>query len=161
VAGFSEIGFEECAALLRAGIVGRVAIATQDGPHIVPVNYAVVDEAVVVATSPYSVLGTYGRGGMLAFEVDGFDPETQEGWSVVARGRAEALDPLGLQQVREHGLPTPWADGTRTLFLRIPWSELSGRRVGKAPRGDHQRLATAARPASSRATGTRYGEQDT
>ena len=130
VAGFSEIGFEECAELLRAGVVGRVAVTTPDGPHVVPVNYAVMDEAVVVATSAYSVLGTYGRGSMLAFEIDGFDLERKEGWSVVARGRGEALDPVGLREAKERALPRPWADGTRTLFLRIPWSELSGRRVG-------------------------------
>jgi hypothetical protein len=130
VSGFSEIGYDECAELLRAGVVGRVAVTTPDGPHVVPVNYVVEEEAVVVATSAYSVLGSYGRGSMLAFEIDAFDPERKEGWSVVARGRGEALDPVDLRDVRERALPRPWADGTRTLFLRIPWSELSGRRVG-------------------------------
>lgn len=128
-----EIGFEECAGLLRVGVVGRVALGTPDGPHIVPVNYSVVDEAVVVATSPYSVLGTYGRDSMVAFEVDGLDPENHEGWSVVVRGRAEALDPVELRGVAERGAPRVWADGARALTLRIPWTELSGRRVGSRP----------------------------
>ena len=36
------------------------------GPHIVPVNYAVVDDALVLRTSPYSVLGGHARGSILA-----------------------------------------------------------------------------------------------
>ena len=72
-------------------MVGRVAISTPTGPHIVPVNYAVVDEAIIVRTSPYSLLGTYGRDTMVAFEVDGFDHELERGWSVQARGRVEAV----------------------------------------------------------------------
>ena len=133
MAEFTEIGFEECADLLKSSVVGRVAVTTPDGPHIVPVNYAVVGEAVVVATAPYSVLGTYGRQSMLAFEVDGFDPVLKEGWSVVARGRAEAVDPAELRELGG-GQPRPWATGTRTLLLRIPWSELSGQRVGRVVR---------------------------
>ena len=126
----TEIGFQECAELLSAGVVGRVALSTPTGPHILPVNYSVVDEAVVIATTPYSVLGTYGRGAMLAFEVDHVDYESHEGWSVVARGRAEALGSEELQRVRDRWAPRPWADGSRTLHLRIPWQELSGRRIG-------------------------------
>jgi hypothetical protein len=49
------------------------------------------------------------------------------------------LDPVALREVRERGLPEPWAEGTRTLTLRIPWTDLSGRRVGARP-------GTAARP---------------
>jgi uncharacterized protein len=124
-----ELGFEECASLLRAGVLGRVALWTPDGPHIVPVNYAVVDEAVLVATSPYSVLGTYGSRTKVAFEVDAFDPDLEEGWSVVVRGRAEPLEPVGLRTVDDQPAPRPWADGTRTLSLRIPWTEVSGRRL--------------------------------
>ena len=92
---------DECERLLRGNVVGRVALSTPDGPHIVPVNYAVVDDAVVVRTSPYSVLGTYGRDAVLAFEVDQFDHENQRGWSVVARGRAEVVtEPADLDHIR-------------------------------------------------------------
>jgi nitroimidazol reductase NimA-like FMN-containing flavoprotein (pyridoxamine 5'-phosphate oxidase superfamily) len=125
-----EIGFEECAELLRGGVIGRAALSTPTGPHIVPVNYSVVDEALLVATTPYSVLGTYGRGSMVAFEVDDFDYETHWGWSVVARGRAELLGPDEVQRIKAQWSPHPWADGSRTMHLRIPWQELSGRRVG-------------------------------
>jgi len=121
----------ECERLLRSGIGGRIALSSPNGPHIVPVNYSVVDDAIIVRTSPYSVLGTYGRDSMLAFEVDQFDHERQHGWSVVARGRAEAVvKPTELDHIKEVWAPRPWAAGARTLHLRLRWTELSGRRIG-------------------------------
>lgn len=126
-----ELSHAECDALLRSGVVGRLAACTPTGPHIIPVNYAVVDDAIVVRTSPYSLLGTYGRGSTLAFEVDQFDYEWQRGWSVVARGRAEFVtDPGQLEQIREAAQPRPWANGSREMHLRLRWDELSGRRLG-------------------------------
>ncbi len=126
-----EMSEHECADLLRRHVVGRIALSTPDGPHLVPVNYAVVDDALVVRTSPYSVLGTHGRDAVLAFEVDHVDHADQRGWSVVVRGRAEVItDPDKLDHVRTVWAPRPWVSGPRNLVLRIPWSELSGRRLG-------------------------------
>ncbi|GAB2445114.1 pyridoxamine 5'-phosphate oxidase family protein [Nocardioides hungaricus] len=122
---------EECERLLRAGIGGRVALSSPTGPYIVPVNYSVVDDAIIVRTSPYSVLGTYGRDSMLAFEVDQFDHERQRGWSVVVRGRGEAvIRPADLEHIRDTWEPRPWAAGARSLHLRLRWTEISGRRIG-------------------------------
>ena len=126
------LGTQECQILLRTTVVGRIAVSTPDGPHIVPVNYAVVDDAIVVRTSAYSVLGTYARDAMLAFEVDHVDHEQQRGWSVVARGRAEFVsDPEVIDHIQEVWAPRPWANGSRALYLRLPWTELSGRKLGE------------------------------
>ena len=43
-----ELSPEECRELLMAGLVGRVAMCTPMGPHIVPVNYSVLDDTVIV-----------------------------------------------------------------------------------------------------------------
>lgn len=126
-----ELSNQECQSLLRGGVVGRVAVSTPTGPHIVPVNYSVVDDAIILRTSPYSVLGTHGRNAVLAFEVDYFDHAQQHGWSVQARGRSEVVsDAKELDHIRSVWAPRPWASGARNLFLRISWSELSGRRLG-------------------------------
>jgi nitroimidazol reductase NimA-like FMN-containing flavoprotein (pyridoxamine 5'-phosphate oxidase superfamily) len=126
-----ELSDEQCRELLGAGLVGRVALCTPVGPHVVPVNYAMVDGSVVLRTTPYSILGTQARGAMLAFEVDQLDYELQRGWSVVARGRAEAITGADeLHQIRRAWEPSAWADGSRNLFLRLRWSELSGRQLG-------------------------------
>ena len=126
-----ELTVSECDRLLRAGIVGRVALSTPDGPHIVPVNYSIHDDTVVILTSSYSVLGTYGRNTMLAFEIDHIDHERHLGWSVVARGRSWAeSDPTELEAIRGSWRPKPWATGHRTLILRIRWDSLTGRSLG-------------------------------
>jgi len=126
-----ELAYDECVRLLHAGVVGRAAVATPQGPQITPMNYSVIGEALMIATSPYSALGTYGAGSLVAFEVDHFDYEAHTGWSVVVRGRADTVNGNDeLQQIRRLWAPRPWADGTRNLYLRIPWTELSGRSLG-------------------------------
>ena len=126
-----ELSADECRELLSAGLVGRAAVCTPLGPHVVPVNYAVVDDSVVVRTSPYSVLGSHARGSILAVEVDQFDYERQRGWSVVARGRADAVTgAVDLNHIKQVWDPREWASGQRNLYLRVRWSELTGRRLG-------------------------------
>jgi uncharacterized protein len=128
------LSYSECNALLRGGVAGRVALSAPDGPHIIPLNYSVVDSAIVVRTSPFSVLGTHGRDAMVAFEVDSFDLAREQGWSVVARGRAEVVrDQAELDHIARVWEPRPWAGGGRALVLRIPWTELTGRRLGSEP----------------------------
>lgn len=126
-----ELSTQDCERLLRGGVVGRVAVSTPDGPHIIPLNYSVVDDTIVFRTTPYSLLGTYGRNALLAFEVDYFDYADHRGWSVVARGRGNTVsDPEQIQHIRDVWPPRPWADGSRNLYFTLRWSELSGRRVG-------------------------------
>lgn len=126
-----ELGRSECEALLRADVVGRIGFMTPTGPHIVPVNYSVVDSGIVVRTTPYSLLGTHGRDSVLAFEIDQFDHAYQRGWSVLARGRAEEVtDSAELDHIRSVWAPIPWASGSRALFLRLEWTELTGRQLG-------------------------------
>ncbi len=127
-----ELSYSECEALLRAGVTGRVALSTPTGPQIVPRNYSIVDCAIVLRTSAYSLLGTYGRGTTVAFEVDQVDTANQRGWSVVARGRADVVeDPAELDHIRAVWEPRPWANGARGLFLKIRWTELTGRQLGE------------------------------
>jgi uncharacterized protein len=126
-----ELSRAECDTLLRAGVAGRVAFAAPDGPHILPVHYSVVDEAIVIRTSPFSPLGTHGVNTMLAFEVDQLDHEDQCGWSVTARGRSEVVHDLDeLEHIRAVWSPRPWASGVRRLVIRLPIRELTGRRLG-------------------------------
>lgn len=122
---------QESERLLRAGIVGRVALSTPEGPHIIPMNYAVFEDTIVLRTSPNSLLGTNGRSPMLAFEVDHIDHERHVGWSVVARGRGWVeTDQDELDRIRESWQPRPWASGTRNVFVRIRWDSLTGRALG-------------------------------
>lgn len=133
VAQAREISYEECRELLCAREIGRIAVSTADGPHIVPLNYTVVEDSIVVRTTPFSVVATYGRNTKVAFEIDQFDDVRQLGWSVVARGRGDVVtDPAEIDEIRRICAPHPWADGARNLYFRIRWSELTGRRLSGA-----------------------------
>jgi nitroimidazol reductase NimA-like FMN-containing flavoprotein (pyridoxamine 5'-phosphate oxidase superfamily) len=129
-----ELSYAESRGLLARQQFGHVAVSTPDGAHIIPVNYAVVDEAVVFGTSPFSVLATYGRSGKIAFEVDQVRDDEGLGWSVVVRGRAELVtDPRALARIRQLSRPHPFAGGPRHVYLRLAWQDLSGRTFNLIP----------------------------
>lgn len=126
-----ELPREKCEELLRASIVGRVAFNTEAGPQIVPVNYTTVGDAVVFRTTPYSQLGTHAAGNQLAFEIDHIDYDDHRGWSVVALGTGQLVkDPAALEETTPFWNPKPWAAGARVLYIRLPWKQLTGRRIG-------------------------------
>lgn len=125
-----DLSPDECLAHLREAEVGRMAVSTPGGPHIVPLTYVLHDGRVVVRTSPWSVVGTHAREGLVAFEVDALDVASRSGWSVVVRGRGEFVtDPAQLAAVRECW-PVPWAAGTRTLVVALPTTDVTGRSFG-------------------------------
>jgi hypothetical protein len=130
MAELHELSYSQCEAILRAGVVGRIAVWA-DGPHIMPMNYSVVDEAIIMRTAPDSVLGRQARGAAVAFEVDHFDYAYHRGCSVVARGQTEIVeDPAAVAHIHAVWEPRPWAHGDRSLLLRLRWTELSGRQLG-------------------------------
>ena len=137
----------EAEALLRIGVVGRVALCGGDGPHIVPVNYSVVDDQILLRTTPYSLLGRLARDIEVAFEVDHLDLEQHHGWSVVVRGRAGIVeDPDELEHIEAVWPPRPWVVGNRPLMVRISWGEVTGRRLGRGwdplAEASHRRTVT-------------------
>jgi nitroimidazol reductase NimA-like FMN-containing flavoprotein (pyridoxamine 5'-phosphate oxidase superfamily) len=137
-----ELSQPESEQLLRTGAIGRVALATPDGPHLIPVRYAVFERTIVIRTSAYSVLGTYGPGAMLAFEVDHLDQDRGVGWSVVLRGRAWGeTDAAEVARIRSHIDARPWSPGNRNLYLRLPWHHLTGRALVESRTRDPQSLA--------------------
>jgi len=126
-----QLSVSACESLLRSHQVGRVAVSTPAGPHIVPVNYTLIEDAVIIRTSAYGVLGTYGRNATLALEMDGLDHEQARGWSVQVRGRCVAVeDHREIARLREAVQSPPWASGSRSLYLRLQLDELSGRQLG-------------------------------
>jgi hypothetical protein len=122
----------ECRARLADHQVGRAAVVTPDGPHIIPVNYALVDETIVFRTSPFTLLAAHGKNANIAFEVDDLDHVGKKGWSVLVRGRSEPVfDSRAIAHIRQIWEPVPWAGGTRNLFIRLTPSDITGRRIGE------------------------------
>ena len=126
-----DLSREDCLDLLAAGTVARVAVSTPEGPHVVPVNYCLFEDTVVVRTSSYSLLGTHARDAVVAFEIDDSEPRSRAGWSVMVRGRCTVeSDPRTIRAIRAATPDGPWAGGTRNLYLRLRTDQVSGRAVG-------------------------------
>lgn len=118
----------ECLQLLATRQVGRVAYVARAGlPDIVPVNYELDGENVLVRSGPGPKLQAAERGDMVAFEVDDIDEEQHTGWSVVVVGRAHRLS--AAEQNRVELVPKPWAVGPRLLLMRITPTRITGRRL--------------------------------
>ncbi|WP_405952523.1 pyridoxamine 5'-phosphate oxidase family protein [Streptomyces prunicolor] len=126
---FTELTVQECRELLSTHGVGRIAIPTVSGPVIVPVNYSVVDGAIVYRTAP-GAMPSRAAGCQVTFEIDRIDEAFAEGWSVLALGRARTVtDPDDVRRLTEHAFSTPWAGGPREEWIRIDTLSLTGRRI--------------------------------
>jgi hypothetical protein len=123
-----ELDSVQCERLLRRGTFGRVGLSTPRGPLILPVNYAVHEDAIVIGTSADGTLAKYGHERRLVFEVDTVEEDRWRGWSVLAHGRGLLVTDPGPRPPGERA--RPWAGGDRNAELRLVWTELTGRRIG-------------------------------
>ncbi|MEU0005595.1 DUF1918 domain-containing protein [Streptomyces sp. NPDC006314] len=128
-----DLGPHECRTLLSTHGVGRVAVSASDGrPAVVPVNYEVVDDAIVFRTTPHSVAAA-AVGTEVAFEVDHVDDALSQGWSVLAVGPAGVVtEPEAVRRLTQQAHTTPWAGGEREMWVSIRPASLTGRRITPA-----------------------------
>jgi nitroimidazol reductase NimA-like FMN-containing flavoprotein (pyridoxamine 5'-phosphate oxidase superfamily) len=126
---FTELSLHECRDLLSTHGVGRLAVHTEGGPVIVPVNYGVVGGSIVFRTAPDAV-PSRAAGCRVAFEVDRIDGAFSQGWSVLVCGHARAVtDPDSVRRLQELAYSTPWTGGQRDLWIRIDPLNITGRRI--------------------------------
>jgi transcriptional regulator with XRE-family HTH domain len=126
---FTTLGRDECLALLSDHGVGRVAVTTDAGPAILPVNYAVVDETVIFRTAPAAAPSSV-AGHEVAFEVDRLDEALSEGWSVLVLGpAAQVTDADHVRRLRAQAHTAPWPGGNRDIWIRIRPVRITGRRI--------------------------------
>src|SRR3954468_17609578 len=126
--GMTILEPDVCLALLRPSDVGRLAVSIRDEPDIFPVNFIVDHGTVVFRTAEGTKLAAAVLGASVAFEVDGYDADAGEAWSVVLKGRAEEIERM--QEVFDAlDLPLfPWHAGPKHRFVRIAPDDVSGRR---------------------------------
>jgi len=93
------------------------------------VNYILVDDSIIFRTVPDGEIFHHALNSVCAFEIDDTDEFFQSGWSVVAVGRAELATEDDFARMRFGKLPEPWAGGNRYMFVRVPFEQISGRRV--------------------------------
>jgi len=71
------------------------------------------------------------RGSVVGFEVDDVDHERHQGWSIVVRSRADVVTHAdALDDIKRAWKPDAWAAGGRNVYLRVAWSQVSGRLLG-------------------------------
>lgn len=110
--------------------VGRLGISIEALPAILPVNFVLVHEQIVIRTVPGTKLDAAVAQAVVAFEVDACDPAGGWGWSVLVRGRgSEITDPSELAEAQRLPLRA-WAqtDGAASRLLRIQTTVVTGRR---------------------------------
>lgn len=118
-----------CLELLGQARLGRVAVNRDGVPHVVPVNYAVLDGAIVFRSGHGTKHDAALAGLPVSFEVDRIDEEAHLGWSVLVSGVAEAVtDPATLARIDELGLAA-WAPGGRHEVIRVAPDLVSGREL--------------------------------
>jgi nitroimidazol reductase NimA-like FMN-containing flavoprotein (pyridoxamine 5'-phosphate oxidase superfamily) len=126
--GMSILEANQCWELLRSSEVGRLAVSIGDHPDIFPVNFVVEHGNVVFRTAEGTKLAAAVLGTAVAFEVDGYDADAGEAWSVVIKGRAVEIERM--QDVFDAlDLPLfPWHAAPKHRFVRIEPDDVSGRR---------------------------------
>lgn len=118
----------ECRRLLaemaRDDGVGRLGIATDRAPVVIPVNFGLSDGRILIRVGTGSS-SQAAAGHLVAFEVDHVDPVVGTAWSVLVRGLATLIEsPTETELVAAHPLVPEPGD----LVLAIRPEILTGRR---------------------------------
>ena len=93
--GLDILEREECLRLLSASSVGRLAVTMGALPVILPVNFLLDGDRVLIRTTSGTKLDAATRNAVVAFEVDDVDPIAHSGWSVCVTGMARDVTDRG------------------------------------------------------------------
>lgn len=128
--GLAEVSHAECMRLLGRATFGRVGLCVDGVPAIFPVIVALVDDVVVFRTVPGTKLEMASGGAVVALEVDEFDRERREGWSVLVRGLASVVDDDDLAaRARAVLVPTWIGEDAAEHLVQISTDLVTGRRL--------------------------------
>jgi hypothetical protein len=122
-----DLTTDECRRLLASNHFGRIGITLGHQPTVLPVNYVVDGETIVVRTEEGSAVhDVVGR--RVAFEIDGIDQFNHTGWSVIAVGDARLVHDISLDHARHLPL-TSFEPGPKDLWIEITTPVITGRRI--------------------------------
>ena len=127
-----ELDRQECLRLLAEQRVGRLAVIAPGGaPMIRPVKYTFdpAAQAITFRTALGSKLHSLLSARQAAFEIDGIDPVSRTGWSVIASGVAEEVVDAEEIDRLEQIATEPWAPGVGHHWIRVRAFTVTGRRI--------------------------------
>lgn len=126
----TELSEEQCLELLGTTTVGRIGFVDDDRTLIIPVNFLVDGRDIVIRTDPGGPLSALPSSPVLvAFEIDHHEALAASGWSVLMNGRVSTVSEQQLRSIPGASTRLPWAEGDRSLVLRLTPESISGRRV--------------------------------
>jgi hypothetical protein len=134
--GSDVVNEDECRTLLirtgESGRVGRLAINREGAPYVIPVNFSVCEEMILVRLRPG--FAAYNLdGATVTFEIDHVEPYSKRGWSVEVEGPARLLTNEEAARIgRNDPHPLVMYPGTRVFSIRP--DKISGRSL----RHDHE-----------------------
>lgn len=118
-----------CLELLATQPVGRLVFTHRALPEVLPVNYQLDGEQILIRLAIGSTAAKVIRGSVVAFEVDHIDIGSRIGWSVTVVGHAhEVNDAPALARVEALGLES-WTGDPRDHFVAIVTEKVTGRRL--------------------------------
>ena len=127
---------EECLALLRRAVVGRIGYVADGMAIIIPVNFALLDGDIVFCSAKGSKLSWLSLRERVAFEADESRPADHEGWSVLIQGVAREVTHPDELAVLRRGHLRSWLRSPQEHWVRISIEAISGRALHGAPATD-------------------------
>jgi len=132
-----QLSEEESLRLAAGAVVGRIGFTGRYGPVVLPVNFKLIDGAVVFRTDGKSALDQDLRTGItdaeyrVAFEIDEIDETERTGWSVMVQGAAHYLEDQGERGAAAAAGVDPWAGGDKDVYISIRPTLVTGRRISR------------------------------
>jgi nitroimidazol reductase NimA-like FMN-containing flavoprotein (pyridoxamine 5'-phosphate oxidase superfamily) len=127
--GLEILSHDDCLRLLASVKIGRVAMATDTMPIVLPVTFALDGTRVVFCSTPGTKLYVALNNAVVAFEADDVDPDLRFGWSVCLTGPARILsEDADVARARTLGLQQ-WANLEDPAYIAIDGQLITGRRV--------------------------------
>jgi hypothetical protein len=124
--GIATLAAPTCWQLLGDEEVGRLAVSVDRYPEIFPVNYVVDQRTVIFRTAEGTKLFATVVSPSVAFEVDGYNAEAGEAWSVVIKGHAREIP---MHDLLDNAFPLfPWTATPKPRFVRVVPDSITGRR---------------------------------
>jgi hypothetical protein len=126
--GMEILTDEECWALLNDEEVGRLAVSVAGDVDIYPINFVVADGMLVFRTAEGSKLTEMTANARVAVEIDGYEPDSGQAWSVVVKGVAQVLERFSDIYPAEELPLFPWNASPKQWFVRVRPVRVTGRR---------------------------------
>lgn len=89
--GFQTMTADECRRLLAAADIGRVAISAGALPFVLPVQYTLQDDHLLLRTPGHHEVGDGIDGQVVGFEADTIDLDHGVGWCVSVTGTVHVV----------------------------------------------------------------------